>query len=275
MRVVYQCEVDPFCQRVLAKHWPHVPRGGAIESIDFTSLGVGTVDLICGGPPCQPASVAGQRKGGADARWLWPEFLRAVRELRPRWVLAENPPGVLSVGHGRWFGEILRELAEGGYDAEWNILSAADMGAPHLRERVWIVAYPRECGQRSIFQYLDWSQLQSPDVGGDGEIRPVADAERGNGAGRATGAIPEPEAAERVQEVNPTGYRSQVLRGTLAYAGGRSDEWWGVEPDVGRVAHGVPARVDRLRSLGNAVVPQCAEYIGRLLMTAAIQDGAR
>jgi DNA (cytosine-5)-methyltransferase 1 len=136
----FQVEWDPFCQRVLAKHWPDVPRFGDITTVDWS--GVERVDLLAGGFPCQPFSVAGRKKGLADDRWLWPEFAAAIRVLQPHFVLVENVPGLLA-GHGG-MGNVLGDLADLGYDAEWCVISAADVGAPHLRRRVWIVAYPRQ-----------------------------------------------------------------------------------------------------------------------------------
>jgi DNA (cytosine-5)-methyltransferase 1 len=152
-------EIDEFCQRVLAKHWPNVPQYGDIRDVRGSDLP--TIDVLTAGVPCQPASVAGQQRGAADERWLWGEFARLVRELRPRWVLAENPTGILSVDAGRGFGTVLRELAESGYDAEWQSIPASAVGAPHIRDRVWLVAYangntPSKRGQRANVPRLDW-----------------------------------------------------------------------------------------------------------------------
>ncbi|MDO8671262.1 MAG: DNA (cytosine-5-)-methyltransferase [Dehalococcoidia bacterium] len=135
-KVIWQVENDEWCRRVLTKHWPDVPKYGDIREVDFASLE--RPDILAGGWPCQPCSVAGKQLGQQDARWLWPEFVRAIRILRPRYILAENVPGLLR----RAFSDVLRDLAECGYDAEWTSLSAAAVGAPHIRERIWIVAYP-------------------------------------------------------------------------------------------------------------------------------------
>jgi DNA (cytosine-5)-methyltransferase 1 len=140
-------EIDPYASAVLAKHWPDVPNHGDITQIDFTQ--VEPVDMLCGGFPCQPHSVAGKKKGSADERDLWPEYERAIRILRPRYIVAENVPGLFASDGGRFFGRVLGALAALGYDAEWTVLSGADVGAPHERERVWIVAYPgRERDER-------------------------------------------------------------------------------------------------------------------------------
>ena len=135
-------EIDPFCQRVLRKHWPGVNVLGDVRLIE-PERQLERVNLIAGGFPCQPHSVAGERRGSNDDRDLWPEFTRIVRCLRPEWVLAENVGGVLSTESGRFFGRILSDLAEAGYDAEWDCLQAAWFGAPHRRERVFILAHSR------------------------------------------------------------------------------------------------------------------------------------
>lgn len=211
METRWQVEFDPYCQRVLAKHWPDVPRYGDIKEVDPSELE--RVDVICGGFPCQPVSLAGHRKAEADDRWLWPEFARVVRGVRPRYVVIENVPGLLTASGGRAAQAVLGDLAELGFDAEWACIPAASVGAPHLRYRVVIVAY----------------------------------ADQGRRAGRPR-LIGEKGRAE------------------LENGGG-----WLPEPDVGRVANGVPRRVDRLRTLGNAVVPQVAEWVGRQIVAF---DGA-
>lgn len=160
---VWQVEFDPaskaadgeqFNQRVLAARWPGLQRFGDVRAVDFTA--VPKVDLIVGGFPCQPVSIAGKRRAQDDPRWLWPEFARAIRDVGPRLVLVENVPGLLRAGragagpvddaadyaHGP-MGDVLGGLADLGYDAEWEVLSAADVGAPHLRRRVWIRAWQR------------------------------------------------------------------------------------------------------------------------------------
>jgi DNA (cytosine-5)-methyltransferase 1 len=144
MQVKWQVENNPYCIRVLEKHWPSIKRYGDIKQVDWSQ--VEPVDLICGGFPCQPVSVAGARKGDKDERWLWPEFLRAIREVRPKYALVENVPGLLSTDDGRLARGVFGDLAEIGYDAEWNIVSAADVGAPHRRQRIFIVAYTKSDG---------------------------------------------------------------------------------------------------------------------------------
>ena len=124
MKVIWQVEFDPFCQQILQKHWPEVTRYGDIRTVKGDELE--PVDLICGGPPCQPHSVAGMRKASADERNLWPEMFGVICATRPRWVVVENVPGLLSSEAGRFFGGILRDLAQGGYCVGWRCISASE-----------------------------------------------------------------------------------------------------------------------------------------------------
>jgi len=264
MRTIWQSEVDEFCSRVLAKHWPDVPNLGDVTSIDWSE--VERPDLICGGYPCQPFSLAGGRRGTEDARHLWPYFAQSIRVLRPRWALLENVPGHLSLG----FGDVLGDLAELGYDAEWECLPAAAFGAPHLRYRVVVVAYTDDGGGRKE-QVSVLGSCDSPLFGDDGASRSVADAEssgrdeRRDGDDSSSWEIPIKTGGSGRLLPNAASDPRRVGNGN-----GRADgSHWEVEPSVGRVADGVPDRVDRLRSLGNAVVPQMAEWVGRRILEAA------
>jgi len=250
--ILWQVENDPYCQKVLAKHWPDIPCHGDIH--DVGSHNLEKVDIICGGFPCQPVSVAGKRKGQDDERWLWPEFGRLICELRPRYVLVENVPGLLVRG----MGDVLGDLSEFGYDAEWGIVSAASVGAPHLRKRIFIVAHARElrCESRGAEQPLQGTRL-------DGQTR-TSDLAHANG----------PRSKARRSDAMGTRDRSRRDEGLSEDSGGKAGEegkHWAVEPDVGRVAHGVPSRVDRLKGLGNAIVPQVAEWIGRRVQQMEIK----
>lgn len=201
----WQVEIDPFAQKVLAKHWPDVRRHDDVRTFPPTNTDEWRVDVICGGFPCQDISLAGKGAGlDGERSGLWSEYARIVRTVRPKFVVVENVPALLVRG----FGAVLGELAASGYDATWTCISAADIGAAQPRDRVWMVAH-------------------SP-----GEH------------GVANGTI----------------FRRQKPA--------RMGTWWASEPGVVRVADGVPNRVDRLRGLGNAVVPQVAEFIGRRLMAA-------
>lgn len=145
------CEIEEFPRKVLAKHWPEVPQYEDVTKLTSDILkrdGI-SVDVITGGFPCQDISASGSGKGLAgDRSGLWSEIARLIGELRPRFAIMENSPNLLSGNNGEWFGKVLGDLAEVGFDAEWDVIGARDVGAPHKRERVWIVAYPSSFGQQ-------------------------------------------------------------------------------------------------------------------------------
>ncbi len=290
-KTAWQCEKDEFCLKVLEKHWPDVKR---FTDIHEMKEDIPYVDVICGGFPCQPVSCAGKRKGKEDERWLWPEFYRIVCEVKPRWVLVENVPGLLSADSGRLFAGILRDLASSGYDAEWNIVSAASVGAPHLRKRVFIVANTpkrRSFGDSKISRSISESEKErrlSKSARGDNVVHPLSiDPQRWGEAGNVAcqSREAEGETQERQRSGNAAFDSGSIISDTksIRCSGGQmlsdaswarwwlrpeGDNTWSTEPDVGRVAHGVPSRVDRLRSLGNAIVPQCSAYIGECVLAA-------
>lgn len=147
-RTAWFSEVDPYACRVLAHHWPDVPNLGDIRAVDWTT--VQPVDVVTAGFPCQPHSVAGKRLASADERDLFDEVIRCLRVVRPHVATLENVPGLLTSESGRFFGRVLGQLAKIGYDAEWQVLSAKDVGADHERKRVWIVAYPECAGRQGL-----------------------------------------------------------------------------------------------------------------------------
>lgn len=155
-QIIYQVEIDDYCQKVLTQHWPTVPKYRDIFTVDADALPA--TDVIAGGFPCQPFSVAGNQRGEADERFLWPEILRLVRAKRPRVVFLENVPGLRTIDSGRTFKRILRELAEIGYDAQWHHLRASDVGAPHRRERLFIVAYSQYNGHTTASQSRSYAE---------------------------------------------------------------------------------------------------------------------
>jgi len=285
------CEINEFCRRVLAKHWPNVRQFNDVTKLRGED--VGPVDVICGGFPCQDISTAGKGAGLAGQRsGLWSEYARLVGELRPAVVIVENVAALL----GRGMGRILGDLAALGYDAEWHCIPAAAVGAPHIRDRVWIVANPQHSDADRAGSYRadrNLRAVESHDEQG-GEPRPMgsvlADAKSVCGwAGfRQAGAVsdghitsnggkPVADAvSDRLQGLGSSGagerarqsiFTGREIAGAFDASRGH-DGWWGAEPDVGRVAHGVPSRVDRLRALGNAVVPQIPELIGRAILEA-------
>jgi DNA (cytosine-5)-methyltransferase 1 len=248
-KTVAFCEIEPFCRRVLAKHWPEVPCYDDVRTLTANRLAADgiAVDVICGGFPCQDISVAGYGAGIEGARsGLWSEYARVIRELRPRYVIVENVAALL----GRGLDKVLGDLAEIGLDAEWHCIPASAIGAPHERDRLWLVAYPND-GQR---------------VGQEQPLRSRRNAARSRGqalanSDRMSGAQ---QQRHELRICRPQDVETQYLRSRS-----QADGNWSSEPGVGRVAHGVPGRVDRLRALGNAVVPQIPELIGRAILASS------
>ncbi len=157
MRCIGQVEIDPYCRAVLAKHWPDVPKWDDVRTFTKDCLNE-TPDLICGGFPCQDISNAGQQAGiDGERSGLWAEFYRLIRDLRPLYVLVENVSALLVRGLDR----VLGNLAESGFDAEWRVFTAGELGAPHRRERVFIVAYSNQVRREPVFE----SALELPAVG--------------------------------------------------------------------------------------------------------------
>lgn len=243
MTCKWQVEIDEYCQRVLAKHWPTIKRHDDIRT--FRPTAEWSVDVVAGGFPCQDISRAGHRIGiGGKRSGLWTEFQRIVCTLRPQYVLVENVADLLVRGIDR----VLGDLAACGYDATWDVLAASDFGAPHIRERVFIVA-----------------SLADTKSNGQQESRAKCWNDSRPG---------QPSKTHQSNAVNTNGQHSKgvIGRDELSRPAQRCD-WWATEPDVDRVANGIPNRVDRLRGLGNAVVPQVAEWIGRRIVERACLEG--
>lgn len=237
-------EIDKYAEKVYHKRFPTSKCLGDIREVQWQE---GQCDLLTGGFPCQPHSVAGKRKASEDERDLWGECVRALRGIRPKYALFENVPGLLTSERGRFFNRVLADLAASGYDAEWQIISAASLGAPHRRERVWILCYPVEFGcegvarrrARAILEdrYLELGQ-DHPFANPDSEHS--KESERGNKLGHERS-----EGAPRRGVYEPTW----------------EENWTEVATRLCRVDDGVPDRVERLRALGNAIVPQVAQVI--------------
>lgn len=262
-KTVAFCEIEPYCQKVLAKHWPQVPIYDDVRTITADRLasdGI-TVDAICGGFPCQDISCAGKGAGLEGERsGLWFEYARIIGELRPRYVIVENVSALLNRGLDR----VLGTLASLGYDAEWHCIPATFVGAPHRRDRVWIVAYSnhrRICGRRTSkgdnTNDAKFGFGHSNDGTSKKNQETLADANGSDGSTR----LQDRQQTHQEETISRLDYR--IARyGDLRNVG---KDIWTTEPDVGRVANGVPARSHRLRALGNAVVPQIPELIGRAI----------
>ena len=253
MKTVAFCEIDKFCRKVLAHHWPSIPIYEDIKLLTAQRLnddGI-NVDVICGGFPCQDISTAGKGEGLKGERsGLWREYARLIGEIRPRYVIVENVAALLFRG----LSDVLGDLASLGYDAEWHCIPASYIGAPHRRDRIWIIAHRNSDNQsKSIISFDDEaSRVQSNASNSDSERLQRGEEAGDNGKNWAQS-------------------RNQLITGCR----GVSRSAWEIEPNVGRVANGVPARMDRLKSLGNAVVPQIPEILGKAIISHALRHAPR
>lgn len=221
MTTVAFCEIEPFCQKVLRKHWPGVPIYEDVRTLTAERLrtdGIDRVDLICGGFPCQPFSSAGEQRGKEDDRHLWPEMFRLVQECQPAWVIGENVAGFV----GMALDEMLLDLETAGYEVQPFIIPVGAINADHRRDRVWILAHCQSIG------------LQG---------------------GNRTGCNDESGGKRFFSE----------FAGICGEFGG----WWCDKPRMARVVHGISAGMDRgarVKALGDTVIPQIPEIIGRAIM---------
>ena len=285
------CDIDQYPRQVLQKHWPHVKQYEDIKELNYERLkadGLLPIDIITGGYPCQPFSVAGRKKGEEDPRHLWPEYFRLVKECRPTWVIGENVSGHIKLG----LDTVIEDLESEDYSVRPFSISASSIGANHQRERVWIVANSRrprgpraelrgenenETRQENANQFERSSSTSEVDVANTdsaGQQQGYEKMERGsskqfnsNGiqSGKNDVANTECEGLQRSEQ-----YETYTGKTKTQFAASQSFETtglhWAVEPNVGRVAHGVPKRVDRLKSLGNSLVPQIPYYIGKTIL---------
>ena len=261
------CEIDPYAQKVLKKNWPGVPIYDDVRTITAERLasdGIG-VDVITGGFPCQDISVSGNQAGIQDGTrsGLWSECARLLGDIRPQYAIFENVTNLLNGERGAWFKRVLWDISQIGYDAEWHCIPASELGAHHHRDRIWIVAYPRHnqsrregersCGE-SIYSAKEGQRPEARNGFTDsGEV--LADAlykrlQRG---------------IHRRQESQWESKLGHFRRSSSTHGQPTKNEW-DIEPDVGRVANGIPSRSHRLKCLGNAVVPPIPELIGRAIL---------
>ena len=252
---VAQCEIDEYASKVLAKNFKGVPNLHDIRTVDNARLrehGIDTesVTLISAGFPCQPYSLAGKGRGDSDERDLWGEVKRCIGEIKPKWFVGENTPGLFARANQRYFRRILTDLAEMWYRVSWGIWGACDAGAPHKRERVFICAFNTYGKRRNAFGIQNGEFGKTVDKAS--ERKPCgASWVYGNISDTASNKLGMFGSEKKTEEVGSCGQDNGIRAQENA-----SGEWWQVEPDVGRVANGISSRVDKLRCLGNAVVPQ-------------------
>ena len=289
------CEIEEYPRGVLAKHWPDIPIYRDVRELTGEQLRADGIvpDVIVGGYPCQPFSLAGVRRGEEDDRHLWPEVRRLVNEIRPAWCIFENVAGHISMG----LDEVLSDLEAEDYAARPFVIPACGVDAPHRRDRVWIVAHAnRNADRRTSRQYeeTDGEVSQWDDSGVADQSSEVCAAALGNSEhdgspssrdfgfiqGKSIGSEKKVKQSSRPSERAKDVGDAKCSRRS-GFNGRRSGEksadrcedvvknrksFWSTEPNVGRVANGVPARSHRIKALGNSVVPQIPEIIGRMIM---------
>ena len=282
-RTIGYVEQNHYCQNIIAQRAKEglldsAPLWGDIN--EFIESGAvdqyeGVTDVVTGGFPCQPFSVAGRRKGKDDGRNCWPQCIEVIRRVKPRFFFGENVPGLLNSGY---FPEILRSLAQAGYAARWKVLGCDDVGGNHRRKRLWILAYSTSLGleEHGHRQAEDVSQA-SEDVAYADTGQRIEPQEQIQ-AGRATPDDSGEYVAHSVSDSEGSAHGSKVWRGFERWEDEDIKEWyevggnptnfsgqWAIEPSVGRVAHGVASRVDRLKALGNGQVPLVADVAWGML----------
>lgn len=286
---VMSCEIDEWCNEVTKQHFPECEQYEDITTTDFT-IWNGRIDIITGGFPCQPFSTAGKRKGETDNRYLWPEMLRAIREIKPAFILAENVSGLVSMENGGTLERVLSDLENEGYEVEPCLIPACSLGAWHRRERIWIIGYTKYDGsheakgrgndQESSIKTRTNQERKSE---GANSIRsgatPNTDhflhsgrlddrTNQGTSGASEAGNFRKRQASHGERVWDEPSASGETITDTRSKRQSKQresrtfdDSIWSFEPGVGRVADGIPNRMDRIKGLGNAIVPQVAYQI--------------
>ena len=262
---VFNVELNAFCDKVLRKNFPDVMRYYDIKEFRAKEY-KGAIDILSGGFPCQPFSIAGKRAGKEDDRYLWPEMLRIIQEIEPTWIIGENVPGIVNME----LDEVLADLESENYETQSFNIPACGVNAWHRRYRIWIIAYNEKSRIRRLSIQQRTEREESPDFDGKIEvgINPNNDSKR-----------LQKQCIKKPDETKHNSFK--LLRETfsdtqktMCKQSGNSREWrkrpansnwWAVEPELGRMADGIPYRVDRLKALGNAIVPQVAYEIFKMI----------
>ena len=243
------CDIDPWCRKILAQHWPHVPIADDVKVLANDPIrNVPDCDILTAGYPCQPFSVAGKRKGTEDDRHIWPYIRRIVAQKRPAWCVFENVYGHISMG----LDEVLSDLESESYAARAFVVPACGVNAPHRRNRLWIIARnmadPEGFGGNE--RHNEKREATGREQGIQGEVGTCGGTLADTDSERGCSGNPERQNAATTGQ-SPGDQRNHARR----------METWDAEPELGRVAHGIPNRTHRLKGLGNAIVPQIAEQI--------------
>ncbi len=241
---IFQVEIDGFCQKVLAKNFPDATRYADIRQFKGTYYR-GAIDILSGGFPCQPYSSAGKRKGNKDERHLWPEMLRVIGEVQPVYVVGENVFGITNWSDGLVFEQVQADLENKGYEVQTFIIPACAVNAPHRRDRVWFVAYSSSFDSHISVQQRRQAETQNLNLVGINESRIITDTY-----------------SQRVQRGQASGYAQEIRSGPGKLSGRFYQlENWREFPTTSPVCRrddGISNRMDRIKSLGNAIVPQVA-----------------
>ena len=277
---MFNCEIDGFCRKVLKYHFPNAQQYADIRTTDFT-VWRGRIDVLTGGSPSQPFSLAGKRRGTEDDRYLWPEMLRAIREIRPEWVVGENVYGFVNWSNGLVFDTMCADLENAGYQVGAFILPAAAVGAPHRRDRVWVVGHRSDAGSEAMRERQDgvFSGNHAADSDGNRrrkrthESKPVPEcvgtSDAGNGCENRTPADPDGERCDECQSSGQSEHPQE--RNSQGGDAERRIPGWGGFPTQSPVCggdDGISAELDgitfpawrreSIKAFGNAIVPQVA-----------------
>ena len=293
------CDSDPFCRKVLAKHWPNVPIANDVKELSLDPIRlVPDCDILSCGYPCQPFSQAGNRRGKEDDRHLWPEIFKIIQAKRPRWVVCENVFGHISMG----LDEVLSDMEAQNYSCQSFVVPACAVNAPHRRDRVWIIAHTNSQGEPDVTRFTEEGQRMVVNTQNDRRDRWATETRRSRSeseSDKSQSSIRSQSSGsgQDVADTDSTRCQEQWWGqpAQSQHEATKCGDWWSVEPPVGRVANGIPRRVDkfdgwerepadiprvakgvkdrvkRLKGLGNAVVPSIAMQIG--LTIKAVEHG--
>jgi len=264
------CEIDPYCQKVLAKNFPNIPIFNDVkELVNDRPESTRTIpdhDILTSGYPCQPFSVAGQRRGEEDERNIWRFVFEIVKRKHPTWCVFENVYGHIAMG----LDQVLHDMESEGYSTQTFVVPACGLNAPHKRDRLWIVCNLADTESEGL-QGLD---KRSPTISTERDkitdIGTKGSRDKNVANTKCMGRESRTSVREELARKESHGKFNN--RSTDGSAQERARSWWDVEPNVGRVAYGIPSRVDRLRGLGNAIVPQIAMQIGLSIKEAMNDD---
>jgi len=252
------CDYDPYCQKILKKHWKDVPIYNDVKELTYEKLkadGIDKIEILTGGYPCQPFSVAGKQRAEKDPRHLWPEMFRLIKECRPTWIIGENVGGHIKLG----LDTVLSDLESEGYSTRTFSISASSIGANHKRERIWIMANSNSNDGRTR-NSSEPQERQTRVEHGSSSTRQFIE--------KSNSYVANTESSNRYEyEINREHGKvktQEIFRNRSGLP--RESTWWSLEPEVGRVAYGIPNRMDRLKSLGNSVVPQIPYLLGLSIM---------